>query len=69
MRTSNILLIIWFVIVIVLDKFVQSYYNFILLIISGIFLYGIHRANMSERVETGKDNKKEVKRSNKDEHE
>lgn len=57
MRMSNILLIIWFIIVITLDKFVQSYYNIILLTISGIFLYAIHKVNMKERPKIAKGSK------------
>lgn len=57
MRMSNILLIIWFIIVITLDKFVQSYYNIILLMISGIFVYAIHKVNMKERSKAAKESK------------
>lgn len=52
MRISNILFIIWFIIVIVLDKFVKSYYNIILLAISGVILFAIHKANMAEKNKT-----------------
>ena len=52
MRPSDILMIVWFIIVMTLDKFVHSYYNILLLTISGIFLYAIHKFNMKERAKT-----------------
>lgn len=58
MRISNILFIIWFIIVIVLDKFVKSYYNIILLAISGVILFAIHKAEKSRTIEI-----KEIKNS------
>lgn len=58
MRVSDILIIVWFIIVVILDKFIQSYYNIVLLIISGIFLYAIHKFNMKEKVKTGEVAKK-----------
>ncbi len=57
MRMSNIIFIIWFIIVITLDKFVQSYYNMILLAISGICIYTIHKFNMKERSKVVKGSK------------
>lgn len=52
-RISDILFIVWFIIVIVLDKIVKSYYyNIIILAISGIILFAIHKANMAEKNKT-----------------
>ena len=64
MRISDILIIIWVIIVMALDKFVQSYYEIVILIITGIFLYGIHRANMKESLKHigVKENKKEMQK-------
>jgi len=50
MKTSDILIIVWFIIVIMLDKFIQSYYTVALLIITAIFLYAIHRSNMKYKI-------------------
>ena len=50
MRTSDILMIVWFIIVITLDKFIQSYYNITLFVISAIFVYAIHRSNMKYKI-------------------
>lgn len=55
MRMSNIVFIAWFIIVVTLDKFVQSYYNIILLAISGICIYTIHKVNMKERAKVVKE--------------
>lgn len=49
MRVSEILIILWFIIVISLDKFVNSYYNIILLTISLIFVIAIHLFNKRDR--------------------
>ncbi len=49
MRAQEILMIVWFVIVITLDKFVTSYYNIILLIISLIVVTAIHFLNKRDR--------------------
>lgn len=57
MRASDILIVVWFIIVVTLDKFIQSYYNIIILVISGIFLYAIHKFNMREKVKTVKESK------------
>jgi hypothetical protein len=51
MRASDILIIVWFFIVITMDKFVHSYYYIALLLISGIFLFAIHKFNMKEKAE------------------
>jgi hypothetical protein len=51
MRMSDILIIVWFIIVVTLDKFIQSYYNIVLLIISGIFVFAIHKFSMKEKKE------------------
>ncbi len=50
MRTSDILIIVWFIIVITLDKFIQTYYSIVLLIVTAIFLYAIHRSNMKYKI-------------------
>ena len=50
MRTSDILIIVWFIIVIMLDKFIQTYYTVALLIITAIFLYAIRRSNMKYKI-------------------
>ncbi len=42
MRAADIIMIIWFIIVILLDKLVKSNYNIILLTISLIFVIVIH---------------------------
>lgn len=55
MRASNIIFIVWFIVAVMLDKFVQSYYNIILLVLSGIFLYAIHKFNMREKAKTVKE--------------
>ena len=52
MRASDILIIVWFFIVMTMDKFVHSYYYIALLIITGLFLYAIHKFNMKEKTET-----------------
>lgn len=59
MRVSDILFYVWFIIVMVLDKFIQSYYSIALLIITVIFLYAIHKFNMKEKAETVKEPKKQ----------
>lgn len=57
MRASNIIFIVWFIVAITLDKFVQSYYNIILLTLSGIFLFAIHKLNMRERTKAAEESK------------
>ena len=49
MRAQEILMIVWFVIVMTLDKFVISYYNIILLTISLIVVTAIHFLNKRDR--------------------
>lgn len=49
MRAQEFLMILWFVIVISLDKFVTSYYNIILLAISLIIVIIIHYLNKRDR--------------------
>ncbi len=49
MRAQEILMIVWFVIVITLDKFVTSYYNIILLTISLIVVTAIYFLNKRDR--------------------
>lgn len=52
MRQSDILIIVWFIIVMTMDKFVHSYYNIALLMVSGIILFAIHKFNMREKTKT-----------------
>jgi high-affinity Fe2+/Pb2+ permease len=52
MRVSDVLVVAWFIMVMTMDRFVYSYYNITLLIISGLFLYAIHKFNMKEKTET-----------------
>lgn len=49
MRASDTLIIVWFFIVMTVDKFAHQYYYIALLVISGIFLYAIHKFNMREK--------------------
>lgn len=49
MRTQEILIIVWFVIAVLLDKFIESYYNIILLTISLAIVITIRLLNKRDR--------------------